>query len=434
MVGVGLVGPPSAEQQERPVLEPAPEVRQRVERRGVTPLEVVGEDDAVHVRKRAGDDVRRGLEEAKLGPGFLEPAARRRAELGQDARELAGERRRRRLGRCRHGRAQQLREDAIGEPLLAGMRAHGQDRHAAHTDRGERLRRQPGLADARLALDHHDGARPPECGMCVEQLAELGVAARQCELDRLRADRRIGQRHGRAAAADRVVELVRLRERRDAELAVEHPHAVAVLGEGVAATPRAGVEVDQPAVRRLVQPVELEPVARRHDRLVEAVRRHEGVRKAVEQLRMLASHDLLEVALPVVELDAVAKREAGEEIVARERGRTRELVDARRGQRRDATKLGEVEERPVEHQLDVQPVGPQPRLTQRSPQRRQRPPQRRPSPFRIGIGPEQIRKRRARLRPAPDRQHRQQRRRLPRINRQRRIIHRNNGRPHQFNA
>jgi hypothetical protein len=99
---------------------------------------------------------------------------------------------------------------------------------------------QARLADARLALDHHQQAvllRPPGG---VEDAGQLALAPDHRQLTGalgLGDDGRHRQRPG----AERVVQVDRLRERRDAELAVEHPHALAVLRQSASAAAGGGV-------------------------------------------------------------------------------------------------------------------------------------------------------------------------------------------------
>ena len=129
-------------------------------------------------------------------------------------------------------------------------------------------------------------------------------------------------------------------------------------------------------MRRLVQNVEREPLARGVDRLLEAALDGQRVGEAVERRRALAAHGLRLAALPVVELDAVAQREPGHQLVAMKRHRGGQLLDpgGRIGCR--SAEAIEVEARAVEVEADGLAVGDQALLAERSAQRGERAAQR----------------------------------------------------------
>ena len=314
-LGVGLVGAPRAQQQQRAALEAAGEVAERLQRRRVAPLQIVDPDHPRVGREGAEEQPADRLEEAQARARLIEAPGRRRAELGQQASGVGAQglidRPRSRAER----RTQQRCDHAVGEPLLAGVGVGGERAAAAGGDLGERLLGQPRLADPGLALDHDERPLPAGGGGEGGQHArELAAAADQGELaHRDRGGLALVHRRRRGAAVDRVVELGGLPQRRHSQLAVELAHALAVLHERVAAASGARVEVDQPPVRRLVQRVQHEPLAGGGDRLLEAALLRERVREAVERARALATQRLRHAALPVVELEAVAQREAREQ-------------------------------------------------------------------------------------------------------------------------
>ena len=84
------------------------------------------------------------------------------------------------------------------------------------------------------------------------------------------------------AGADRVVEVGRGAERLNTELPIEDAHAFAILLECVAAPADGSVELDQPAVRGLMQAVEAEPLAGPYDRVLETCLGSEQLDQPVE--------------------------------------------------------------------------------------------------------------------------------------------------------
>ena len=220
--------------------------------------------------KRREDQATDCLEKAKPRSRFVEAARGRRPELREqaggvgsqcliDGREVGLER-----------VAQQRRDHSVGEPLLAGVGVRSQDPRAAGADRGDRFLREPGLADPRLALDHDERAVLRGGRVNVEQPRQLAAAPDERQLGSGLRRRLGGDRGGGRAAVDRVVEVGGFAQRCHAELAIELPHAVAVLHQRVAASPGTRVEIDQAPMGGLVQRVERKPLARAGDRLVEA--------------------------------------------------------------------------------------------------------------------------------------------------------------------
>ena len=323
-VGVGLVGPSRRQQQDAALQQAPAEVAERVERCGIAPVEVVDEDNTGRAAERVGDQPADRLEKVLARPRLVQAGRGSGPQIGEQAGRVAAQRLRDRIGADRG--AQELGDHAVGEAPLAGVRTSPQHSRPTAGQCVDRLLGQPGLADARLALDHDDRPVLGDLAEGVDDAAQLGAAADQRQLVRLR-DRLGDHRLQLGPRADRAVQLGRLGERLDAELAAQHPHAVAVLGERVAATARRGVELDQLAVRRLVQPVEVEPLPGTRDRLVEAALACEQVDQPVERGGPFAADGVLSESLPVVEVDAVAQAEAREQVVA--------VEVAGRDQRRD---------------------------------------------------------------------------------------------------
>ena len=398
MAGIGLVGAAREQEQQPPAGEPPRQIAERVERRGVAPVQVVDEHDAGRSAVDGErDQLAHRLEEPQPGAGILEARGGRLAELGQQARGLAGAVRRQ-LGAARlDGGPQELRHHAVGQAALAGRRARGDRRRAAIVQGGDEILSEAGLAHARLALDHGHapvggdtavqiGQRPPRAGASDQRLG--GGRDR---------GRHLGD--GRAAAlVHGVVELGRLGERPHAELTVEHAHALAVLAHGIAAAAARGVAGDQAAVGGLVQRVERQPLLGPGHGLVPPAGRHERIDEPVERRRPLAADALGGQLQPVVEGRARADREPGEQVAAVQIGGGRERVGAGRRVGGDAAELGQVEPAAGECEGDRAAVDVEEAAAQGGAQGRERPPQGRPRAVDVELRPEQRRHHLAALR------------------------------------
>ena len=140
----------------------------------------------------------------------------------------------------------------------------------------------------------------------------------------------------------------------------------------------------------LVKRIEPEPLARGDDRRVKASRICQRVREAVQQRGALSPRELLRLALPVVEPHGVAEREPCEQVAAVQRRRSGELLDAGIRAGGEATRLRKVEERAVQIQSDVEPVGAQAAVAEGAAKRRERAPQRRSRALAVGVRPQQF--------------------------------------------
>jgi len=185
---------------------------------------------------------------------------------------------------------------------------------------------------------------------------------------------------------DRVVERARLVHRRDAQLAVEHPHAFAVLAERGGAVARARVEAHELAVRRLVERVDREMALRVPERRAEIAVPLRVNGEPREDLGVRASQRVGLGGLPIVELRAVAEREALEQVAAVERGRVREpaVGDGPAKLRHVDPQIGPVE-------IDRLALGLEPAVAERGPQDRQRATKCAPGLLLIMFWPEQRR-------------------------------------------
>jgi hypothetical protein len=190
-------------------------------------------------------------------------------------------------------------------------------------------------------------------------------------------------------------------------------------------------QLDQAAMGRLVQLVQREALTRPRDRLIHPSGAGERIPQPVEQRRALAPHLVLDIAQPVIELDAVAQREAGQHVVAVQLARKPERAEVGIRIGLDRTRLGEIEPRPVEHQRDRAAVRAQPILTERRAKRRQRPPQRRAAPRAVELGPQQVGHDSTAVCAVGHRQESQHRDRLARVDRKRPAVDLDQRRPKQ---
>ena len=216
---------------------------------------------------------------------------------------------------------------------------------------------QPGLADAGLALDHH---QPPVAGharvrgqqrrplpLPPDQRHRLGgVDNRRPPRPRCASvphrgsrQRHPGYRRGRgrgrgrgwgwgwvggwgeAVGLERLVDRDRLLQRLDPQLLLQDPLAGLELAQGGPAPPAPAVDPHELAVGRLVQRVEGQPAAGGVDRVVPAVLADLGRGQPLQGPRELAAQPFGLEVLPVVEAGAVAEAEPGQEVAPVQPGR-----------------------------------------------------------------------------------------------------------------
>ena len=307
-------------------------------------------------------------------------------------------------------RPQQADDRGVGQPLLVLVASRRRDPRPAGPGVGRELVHQPRLADPGLAADHREAPAAGRQPVGLAQRAALRLAADQGQLRRGGGgggDRR-GRRRGRGrqlALADGAVQRRRLGQGRHAELPVEGAHALAVLGQRRGAVAAQGVEADELAVGGLLQRVQAQAPARVPDGRREAARLREPLDEAVERGGQLAAQRIGLERLPVVEVRAVAQREAREEVVAVDGdGLLQRLGGGPRiGDARAEAVEVDVDRRAAE-QGDPLPRGLQRLVADRSPQRRQGAPQRPAGVALVVLGPQQRRERVARAGAAGQRQ------------------------------
>ena len=155
---------PREQHERRAPVEPAQPVGEQGERGVVGPLEVVDEQHASGGRGR--ERLPHAVEEAHLRGGAVErrglgQAGPRLGERGDQPGRL-GERPRRGVLdpalAIAHPRLERLDQRAVRQPGLLLVRAPREHGSAAPARVRQQLLRQPRLADAGLALDHHDVA------------------------------------------------------------------------------------------------------------------------------------------------------------------------------------------------------------------------------------------------------------------------------------
>ena len=213
-----------------------------------------------------------------------------------------------------------------------------------------------------------------------------------------------------------------LRERADAELAVEHAYAVAVLAQRLGPAPARRVEADQCPVGGLVQRIEGEAAAGVGDGVGGPAARLERVHEPVERPLELRPQLSGRIPLPVVEADAVAQPEPGQKVVAVKGGGRRQPVHGRRpvpGGCDQRPEPGDVHRVGLHLEHDGRPADRDPTPSERRSQSRQRAPERGPAAVGIRVGPEQVDQELPRLRAAGHREVGEDGHRLARVDVQR---------------
>ena len=269
MVGRRLLRPPGDDDEHRPVAEPAHEEREHFERGRVGPVDVVDDEHAGLLRRwsprRERARRRRGNAPARPDRRASASAACRARGRGAPPRQpdasltaVASPSRsalRMQLDRAAE-RELRLALDAARRGRDAAVLAHARDELV-----GEAC-----LADPHLAVEHDETALGADAASTRRAARRARARDRRAGADACATTASVGPGAAVAAFADRVVDGGRLLGRCDAELAVEDPDAVAVLRERGGALAARAVERDEPAVRGLVERIEREPASRVLDR------------------------------------------------------------------------------------------------------------------------------------------------------------------------
>ena len=341
---------------------------------------------------------------------------------------------------------QALDERPVGDPGLLLVAAAPDHRGPQRPGVAGQLVGQPGLADAGLALDHHQPpvgrpprrrrpagpptpgpARPAAPGGCGQPGRPLpgratlpcwGPDTRRVGFRRAPGSRRRRQGGRRGGAApgcpppprrwrgrqavglDGLVDGDRLLQRLDPQLLLQDPLAGLELAQGGPAAAAPGVDPHELAVGRLVQRVEGQPAAGGVDRVVPVVLADLGRGQPLQRPRELAPQPFGLEVLPVVEAGAVAQAEPGQEVAPVQPGRRgqrghtgragvlgRVAVVAAAGQQR--LEIGHVQPEAGPGEPDGGPVRGQPPRPDGLVQGRQGAPQRPPGVLGVVVGPEQ---------------------------------------------
>ena len=213
--------------------------------------------------------------------------------------------------------------------------------------------------------------------------------------------------------ANGVVQLGRLAERRDAELAIEDRDELPVLPDRPDPIAGEGQQLDEPPVAELVERVELHATAGRLDGPGGVTGGGPGRRQPVEQRRDGTLDANGSAGLPIVERGAVTEREASQERASGESGGRLEI--GRPGRGRQPLEPHEVDARGRRIQSDLRSADLETGRTDGRPERRQRPAQRPPGGLVVPVRPEHRGQLVPRERPALGRDERDDRQRLARI-------------------
>ena len=274
-----------------------------------------------------------------------------------------------------------------------------------------RRRAEPGRLDdgeRRVTTDERQRRDPlVRCGeRRGRRLADVDRRSRE-----IRADRGV---------TDRFVASRRLGQRRHTQLTVEDRDARPVLAQRGGPVAARRQQLHAPDMGTLVERVEVDASSggRRRGGHVTGRRRLDD--ESVQEVgdRPLDPHR--PGRPPVVELRAVAQREAGEEGAAGKIGGRSEVADDPRSGR--SLQLDEVDGRALTDDVDPRPIDPQQRVAHGASHHRQRPSQGAACRGVVGVGPQQGRQLVAGVRPAVGREDHEDRDRLARVDVQRRPV------------
>ena len=415
---------PGQQQHERTPGEPSSEVRERIQRCRVDPLEVVEPEEArwrscnacgQPVGDRGDEPCLRARTVGSTGAGRRLDGREQSVELGAYSRiEGADPRRRRGIGQ---GGPEQLDDRAVGDRALRGVGAsRNDDATVLANSVGERLR-EPRLADPGFAGEDDD---PTDIGghrANRREARQRVVSAHEGERPWARDGHRFADdgpiRPDHGCVADRLVPGGGLIERGDAQLAFERRHADPILAERGGPIPVRCEQVHEPDVGRLIEWVQVDAAHGRGDRAGKVAGALQGRREMVEDGCDRPLGRYRAPGTPVVEVGAVAEGKSRQERAAGEAGAAGEVP----GQGRASQTLDvlEVDPHGRAHEIDLGAIDAQGTLADRRPERRQRPTERTPGSSVIGIGPEQGRELVAGIRPLVGREHEEDRHRLARV-------------------
>ena len=295
--------------------------------------------------------------------------------------------------------SEEFGDRSVRDALLARIPPPGEHRTATCPDGVDGRLDEGRLADPGLTLDDHD---PPIRGRHprgVQDRGEIAVPAHEAGTHGQPA--RGGHDNGTRRPcdvrpdlgisidpvfADRLVELGRLVQRRDAKFAIEQGHKRAVLADRAGTIAGPCEQVHHPPLTRLIERVELDPAPGGLDRpgwiAVEAARRGQPVEQVPDEAFDVGRSR----RLPVVEVRAVAQCESGEERASRQcRGRLQVRQPVRGG---ETLEFDQVDVRDGRLHRDAGPLDAESLAADRRSERGQGPPQRAAGRFVVRVGPE----------------------------------------------
>ena len=460
-----LLGLPAQHEQQRPVGEPAHQVGEQAERGTVRPVHVLHHHDAGRPALPVpGGGRPQGVRDRRVQPGHGHRAVQRRRGPRVRVRLRGGQRRDQppgHRGRLRRERARQVGPDRERGPQQVGGQHERQpglavvaaSRQHDGPGRGRlvaQLGDEPRLAAAGLAGDGHHPAAPAGGPPGRAQGGQLSRPADQ--RPRPGARHRGRGRHravrprpspdaeparSRAAGAFEppgahvVVEPRGLGQRPDGQVPVQHAHQRPVLPHGRRTLPSPAMQPDDGLVSGFVQRVELQPApgvpGGALERAVRDAGRDQPLQPPGERLPELLAHR----RLPFLEVRAAAQGEPGQEVVPVQLHRPLERRSVRPHDQ--GLELAYVNPDHGRREGDGRPADDQP-VAHRGGGHRQRAPQRRPSLDAVRLGPEQVGQLIAAVLAAGHREQREQRRRLPGVEGDRRAIPLDDRRPEQGQA
>ena len=397
------------------------DVPDELDRRGVGPADVIEPDQTGNrPGRKSRDHIGERLEQAGLA---VRVRRRRWRNSHRDCRErdearclteeVASHRPQARLC-ARPGEAgpDELHDRGERNARLARVGACRENRSAGGTDGVGEGVPEPRLADPRLALDEEEPAVRSRGPVCFDERGQLRLPAdernRGRDVRRHRDEGRDADRRARrwrarqAARADLLGQPRRLGERRHAQLPVESPHAVPVLGERSRGFAGPGQDFHEQPVRGFMERVELEPSARRRSRRGPDPGRRLAAGQPFEDRRQLTAVRCALRQLPLLELLRVAQREPGHELAAVQRDRRPERVNACRAEvaarvrvaPRDREGLVEAPDVDIECRRvepDRRTIDDKAPVVESGAQHRQRSTKRAPGAGAVSLGPEQRR-------------------------------------------
>ena len=369
-IALYLAGREHADPEHGGALEPAGEEAEELAAVFVAPLQVVDRDDNRPLRGERGQQLRHALEQS---PALARLRLRRRerresvADLGHHACHL-GEPFGRRAGESRCGQrvAERLDDRLVGNPCAVVVASAAQNGAAIGDHPAEELVREPGLADAGLALDQEDlPVAPPRPLPRGPQGLPLRVPADEARLESgsvhvpLVGDdgRRVG---GAPIGFDPADQRLERPARLAARLLSKQVTVLGVPAQSGATVASQVARLDGQLSRLIRDRIGGQPPIGQIDGLAPAPLRHRLARGPAQDIVILAEQPTAGGRDPFVEERGPPYREPFQEAGNVERGGLRRRLVEKRAKRGDVAveRSGE---------LDHGPVGPDP-VAERVPQ------------------------------------------------------------------